>query len=186
MSLRRKQISILVNNLLLENKVKKAPVPVEDIARNLGATIVYEPSDDDLSGFLLNDKSQDKIIIGVNFNHPETRKRFTISHEIGHLLLHNEETFHIDKSSEGFNRKILKGKFERNKESTTGNNRIEREANLFAAELLMPAHFVENDVSKLGNIDFLHDTKLINLAGQYGVSIQALTYRLSNLNYLQL
>lgn len=186
MSLRRKQISILVNKLLFENKINKAPVPVETIAENLGATIVYEPNDDNLSGFLLNDKSQDKIIIGVNSNHPKPRKRFTISHEIGHLLLHTEETFHIDMSADGFSKRFFKSKFERNKESATGNNKIEREANLFAAELLMPVQFIEKDMSKLGSIDFLHDKKLEDLAEEYGVSIQALTYRLGNLGYLHL
>jgi Zn-dependent peptidase ImmA (M78 family) len=186
MSLRRKQISILVNNLLTENKIIKAPVPVDNIARNLGATIVYEPNDDDLSGFLLKDKAKDKIILGVNSNHPETRKRFTISHEIGHLLLHSEESFHIDKSNEGFRRRITKDKFERNKDSATGANKIEREANLFAAELLMPTAFIEKDMAKLGDIDFLHDLKLEKLAVNYGVSIQALTYRLNYLGYMQL
>lgn len=186
MSLRRKQIGILVNNLLSENKINKAPVPVDIIAEHLGATILYEPNDDDLSGFLLKDKSKDQIIIGVNSLHPPVRQRFTISHEIGHLLLHSEEAFHIDRSSEGFGRKIGKDKFERNKDSATGASRIEREANLFAAELLMPVDFIEKDMSRLGDIDFLHDEKLNQLASEYGVSIQALTYRLNNLGFIQL
>lgn len=186
MSLRRKQIDIHVKNLLLKNKVNKAPVPVDNIATNLGATIIYEPNDDDLSGFLLRDKNKNQLIIGVNSNHPEVRQRFTISHEIGHLLLHSEESFHIDRSSEGFGRKIVRGKFERNKESATGTNKIEREANLFAAELLMPSAFIQKDMLKLGDVDLLHDVKLEELAFNYGVSIQALTYRLNNLGYFQL
>jgi Zn-dependent peptidase ImmA (M78 family) len=186
MSLRRKQIGILVKNLLSENKISKAPVAVDDIARNLGATIIFEPNDDDLSGFLLRNKSKDQLIIGVNSNHPPMRQRFTISHEIGHLLLHSEESFHIDKSNEGFGRKIVKDKFERNRESATGTNKIEREANLFAAELLMPTDFIQKDMLKLGNIDLLHDVKLETLANNYGVSLQALSFRLNNLGYIQL
>ena len=186
MSLRRKQISTLVTNLLITNRITKASVPVDKIAENLGATIVYEPNEDDLSGFLLREKGSDKIVIGVNASHAPTRQRFTISHEIGHLLLHTEESFHIDRSSEGFERRPVRDKFERNKDSSTGSNRIEREANLFAAELLMPSPFIEKDMAKLGRIDILHDIKLDQLADTYGVSIQALTYRLNNLGYIQL
>lgn len=187
MSLRRKQISTLVTNLLITNKITKASVPVDKIARNLGATIVYEPSEDDLSGFLLREKGSNKIIIGVNATHPKTRQRFTISHEIGHLLLHAEESFHIDRSSEGFERRRpVRDKFERNKDSSTGSNKIEREANLFAADLLMPTAFIEKDMEKLGRIDVLHDPRLDKMADAYGVSLQALTYRLNNLGYIQL
>jgi Zn-dependent peptidase ImmA (M78 family) len=184
MSLRRKQISNLVNNLLVQNKINSAPVPVDAIAENLGATIIYEPNDDDLSGFLLRDKS--RIVMGVNSTHSLVRQRFTIGHEIGHLLLHSQESFHIDKSYEGFNRRTVKDKFERNKDSATGADRIEREANQFAAQLLMPAEFIQKDMLKLGRIDLLHDDKLGKLADDYGVSLQALMYRLNNLGYIQL
>lgn len=184
MSLRRKQISNLVNNLLIENKINSAPVPVDKIAENLGATLIYEPNDDDLSGFLLKDKN--RIVLGVNSTHSQVRQRFTIGHEIGHLLLHSQENFHIDKSYEGFNRRTVKDKFERNKDSTTGTDKIEREANQFAAHLLMPVEFIQKDMLKLGRIDLLHDVKLEKLALDYGVSLQALMYRLNNLGYIQL
>lgn len=186
MSLRRKQISTLVTNLLITNKITKAAVPVDKIAENLGATLVYEPNEDDLSGFLLREKGSNKIVIGVNDTHPKTRQRFTISHEIGHLLLHAEESFHIDRSSEGFERRPIRDKFERSKDASTGSNKIEREANLFAADLLMPTAFIERDMEKLGRIDVLHDPRLDKLAEAYGVSLQALTYRLNNLGYIQL
>ena len=184
MSLRRKQINNLVNNLLIQNKITSAPVPVDEIAEKLGATIIYEPNDDDLSGFLFRDKN--RIVLGVNTNHSLVRQRFTIGHEIGHLLLHSQENFHIDKSYEGFNRRTVKNKFERNKDSSTGEDKIEREANQFAAQLLMPTEFIQKDMLKLGRIDLLHDVKLEKLASDYGVSLQALMYRLNNLGYIQL
>ncbi|MEO8649239.1 MAG: ImmA/IrrE family metallo-endopeptidase, partial [Acidobacteriota bacterium] len=165
------------------NRITEAPVPVDKISEKLGATLIYQPSDDDLSGFLLREK--DKITIGVNGSHPPNRRRFAISHEIGHLLLHSEESFHIDRTSESFARRSVQGKFERNKDSSTGSYRIEREANLFAAELLMPTVFIEKDMTKLGRIDVLHDPRLDELADAYGVSLQALTYRLNNLGYTQ-
>lgn len=184
MSLRRKQISNLVNNLLIQNKINSAPVPVKEIAENLGAKVIFEPNDDDLSGFLLRDKSH--IVIGVNSTHSLVRQRFTIGHEIGHFLLHSQENFHIDRSYEGFNRRIVKDKFERNKDSATGADKIEREANQFAAQLLMPTDFIQKDMLKLGRIDLLHDVKLEKLSSDYGVSLQALMYRLNNLGYIQL
>jgi|GEM_PF-5598973 len=48
----------------------------------------------------------------------------------------------------------------------------------------MPRSFIDKDMAKLGNIDLLHDQKLEQLAIDYGVSLQALTYRLNNLGYI--
>jgi Zn-dependent peptidase ImmA (M78 family) len=180
MTLRRKHIRNLVDELLLKNKISKAEVPVEVIAKELGATVVKEATEDNLSGFLLRDIKKDRIIIGVNANHIGTRQRFTIAHEIGHLLLHNEETFHIDKKTEGFSVRL------RNEESTKGTDRIEREANLFAAELLMPFEFIKKDMEEIGDIDLLHGDETIRLAKEYNVSNRALTYRLANLGYIEL
>ena len=36
---------------------------------------------------------------GSNGKHAPTRQRFTIAHEIGHVLLHKNEKLHIDEKS---------------------------------------------------------------------------------------
>ena len=62
----------------------------------------------------------------------------------------------------------------------------EREANLFAAELLMPAAFLKEDL--LGkDVDLIGDSAFLQrLAKKYDVSVQALTFRLANLGYITL
>ena len=42
------------------------------------------------------EKGARKIIIGVNKSHHPNRRRFTIAHEIGHLVLHKGEMVHLD------------------------------------------------------------------------------------------
>src|SRR3989338_1956333 len=88
------QIKSEVLRLLASNRIRKPPVRVKMIAKNLGVHIRYEPFEDDVSGALFRDT--DNTIIGVNSLHPPNRQRVTIAHEIGHLLLH-EMKMHVDK-----------------------------------------------------------------------------------------
>ncbi len=62
---------------------------------------------------------------------------------------------------------------------------LEREANLFAAELLMPARFLESD-PRIQKIDLLDDKNKVlkEVARDYQVSKEALTYRLANLQLI--
>ena len=54
----------------------------------------------------------------------------------------------------------------------------------FAAELLMPAKFLREDVEGV-ELDLLGDDKfLLDLAKKYSVSLQALTFRLTYLRYI--
>jgi Zn-dependent peptidase ImmA (M78 family) len=74
----------------------------------------------------------------------------------------------------------------RNEQSSTGEDDFEKEANLFAAELLMPAAFLEEDVAALEWTNLLDEEVLLPLARKYQVSTQALTFRLAYLGYVQL
>jgi Zn-dependent peptidase ImmA (M78 family) len=182
-TIRRKHIQTLVDRLLMNQRVKSAPVPVDDIAKKIGAEIRYEPADDELSGFLFRDRGQRRVIIGVNSNHHPNRQRFTVAHEIGHFLLHEYEGFHFDGKDQGFQVK------RRDDKSSKGTNTEEIEANLFASELLMPARFLEADLSKVSAVDLLDENNLdsfTELATRYAVSTQALTFRLAKLGYVQL
>ena len=136
-----------------------------------------EGVDADLSGFLFRDAKTKKAIIGVNATHHRNRQRFTIAHELGHYLLHAGEPVHVDKANVAY--RINR----RDEQSASGQDDSEREANLFAAELLMPARFLEKDVAAKG-IDLLDDTAVNELANKYGVSAQALTFRLMNIGLI--
>jgi Zn-dependent peptidase ImmA (M78 family) len=72
----------------------------------------------------------------------------------------------------------------RNSESSKGEDNDEREANFFAAELLMPSKFLREDLDGM-ELDLLGDNKILTeLAKKYMVSLQALTFRLTYLRYI--
>ena len=177
MTIRRKHIRDLVSRLLVENEIVRPPVPVERIARSCGALVRKEGVDDDVSGFLYRNPETKKAVIGANRSQHPNRQRFTIAHELGHLLLHSGDDVHVDKSFP------VKRRDER---SAKGVDVDEMEANLFAAELLMPIKFLEQDLKRVGELDLLHDEKVAQLARLYQVSNQAMAVRLSHLGYLSI
>ena len=69
--------------------------------------------------------------------------------------------------------------------SSQGTDVAEREANFFAASLLMPKHFVEQDLEGSDFFDLLDDEFVNTLARKYGVSSQAFVNRLKSLGYIQ-
>ena len=151
-------------------QIVQAPsVPVEMIAANIGAEIRYEPAEDNVSGMVW--RSRGRAVIGVNSLHSRTRKRFTIAHEVAHLILHDDETFHIH---EGY---ALIGR--RDDDASRGVYQKEIEANYFGAALLMPKPFLQRDADVLRlQFDFESDDALRTLARRYEVSQQAMTIRL--------
>ena len=118
MAIRRRKIQTLIESLLVENGITEAPVPVSQIAKAKGARIFVDSLQGDLSGFLYRDK--DKVVIGVNSHHAKARMNFTIAHELGHLLLHDQEPLHVDHD---FRVRL------RDDESSKGTDEAEREAN---------------------------------------------------------
>lgn len=182
MRVRRKHIQNLVEELLTTNRILSAPVDINKIAKNLRIQIITQSAEDELAGFLLRKFDKKTAIIGVNENHPLNRQRFTIAHEIGHFCLHNYEGVHFDGKNTGLQVHL------RNSKSAEGTNIEEREANLFAAELLMPKMLLEKDIAVVQEIYLLdeNDQSIKNLANNYQVSVRALTYRLANLGYIEL
>jgi Zn-dependent peptidase ImmA (M78 family) len=166
--IRRKRIQAIVASLLEKNGITAVPVPVNQIARAEGAHLYFAALDGDLSGFLYREGSQ--ATIGVNTHHASVRQRFTVGHELGHLVLHHHDQLHVDY------------KF-RNTQSAEGTDPEEIEANLFAAELLMPRVFLEEDHRNTA-IDLADEEVIFDLAHKYGVSTQALAIRLTTLGYL--
>lgn len=69
----------------------------------------------------------------------------------------------------------------RNNASSTGEVLIEREANAFAAAILMPKELIAQEINKLLDGDALEI--ITKLSKKFGVSEQAMSFRLSNLGY---
>lgn len=174
MAIRRRKIEALVQALLSEARITTAPVPVSRIAKSKGARIHVDALEGDMSGFLYRDRH--RAVIGVNTSHAQVRQNFTIAHELGHFLLHDQERLHVDRE---FRVRL------RDDVSSQGTDVAEREANFFAASLLMPREFLEADLAKEEYVDLLDDDLLRALGKKYGVSTQALVNRLKNLGYIQ-
>jgi Zn-dependent peptidase ImmA (M78 family) len=172
---RRKHIRAIADRLLRDYGVQSAPVPVTEIANSLGAEVQLEPAADDLSGFLYRDRKRSRAIIGVNADHHPNRQKFTAAHELGHFLLHDFSDVHVDRQFKVWLR---------SETSSQGTDEEEKEANLFAAELLMPARFLERDIRQIGAFDLLDEEVIQKLAEEYGVSAQAMTFRLTYLGYV--
>lgn len=147
------------------------PVPVEELAQKLGFKIKRKFDDSSISGFLVRNGSD--VVIGVNPTQSPLRQRFTIAHEIGHALLHQQENVYIDKRF-------------RSSLSSEGVDVDEKEANLFAAELLMPSLNLKNDLLQGSALDLEEDERIVELAKSYQVSRQAMNNRLNYLGYLGL
>jgi Zn-dependent peptidase ImmA (M78 family) len=167
----KRRITQLAEGLLARTGVTDLPVPVETIAREVGAVIRRGPLPSDLSGFLLQDHG--RTIIAVNSRQAKQRQRFTIAHEIGHLLLHNFQS-HVDRGFEIYRR---------DQRSSRAEVAAEIEANQFAADLLMPKRLIDAIVPKF--VDLLNERQIKAIAERFGVSAQALTFRLTNLGVTQ-
>ncbi len=106
-------------------KLKKDQ-PVKDICALLeqNGVIIYEMSTHDkFDGVsFFTDKGYPVIIVNKSF--PNDRKRFTIAHELGHILLHNDSNFPVS--------------------SFRDEKTKEKEANEFASEFLMPKNDIQN------------------------------------------
>jgi Zn-dependent peptidase ImmA (M78 family) len=159
--------------LLEENDVRRAPVPVDAIARAVGLDVRYAPTTDDVSGALIrNGKS---AVIAVNSAQHENRQRFTIAHEIGHFILHKRTERHFD---EDFRIDY------RNAISSEATQRSEIEANGFAAALLMPGDFLRRDLLRMEVDESDADSAIQTLAVRYKVSRRAMELRLLNLGFI--
>jgi hypothetical protein len=167
------------NKVLKEAGVDRLPVPIDKIARRL-AFVMHDKLPDDVSGMLVPTapESSKRWIIIANRIHPVQRQRFTIAHELGHLLLHEYKTAHADGPQ--------KIRF-RDGKSSMGTDREEIEANQFAAEVLMPDYLMIPELRKLG-LDSWDVSQagavaeqLTDLAAQCKVSEQALVLRIGTL-----
>jgi Zn-dependent peptidase ImmA (M78 family) len=163
---RAEQVAI---DLLDKHGIDTPPIDVEAIATQLDVDVRYEPFDGGLSGALY--RAEDgHALLGVNNWHAEVRQRFTIAHELGHLLLHADELF-------------VDGVLKRDDQSSLAIRSHEIEANAFAAELLMPRKLILAEINKLLETNATPDpNRLIgHLARLFEVSERAMQFKLVNL-----
>ena len=172
---RRRAIVRRVREILDANQVTAPPVPVERIARQLSAHLRFSPLDMELSGMVF--VKEGTAIIGINALHHPNRQRFTMAHECGHLVLHRHEVtreVHVDKVFPMLMRDAASAA------SAASVGPMEMEANLFAAELLMP-EFILSEALGEANFDIDDGATVSDLAKRFRVSLSAMQFRLGNL-----
>lgn len=106
--------------------IEEPPVPITNLARDLGAE-VYLVEDKNWHGAVDADVQTGDASIYVHKEMPETRQRFTIAHEIGHLILHEKQEIRL-----------------RDTNFLENNREEEAQANGYAAGLLMPEFMMDN------------------------------------------
>jgi Zn-dependent peptidase ImmA (M78 family) len=175
----------MAKKVLSKHNVRKAPTPVEKIAAKY-AEIVWETMPDDISGMLVplpSTSGEVKWVIVVNNAHAEVRQRFTLAHELGHILLHKYTSPHADGR--------VRVRF-RDDDSSRGSDFEEIEANGFAAELLMPERTIRSLAARINfdPADGKDDRKAViamtRLAKRFAVSVQALSFRIANLGSFEM
>lgn len=175
----KKQAETTAREYLHKFGVKKAPVDVMDIARQLDLELLKHPFKEDESGILV--VKGDRAIIGYNPDQSPVRQRFSVAHEIGHFLLHYSQ---VPVSA----RESYVDVFKRDWVASQGVNKLEIDANAFAAELLMPEHLVKQyaQAYQINGTDLVDDDVIKELADAFEVSIQAISIRLARLRYMQI
>ncbi|HFK5574950.1 hypothetical protein BAS06_02955 [Elizabethkingia miricola] len=171
-----KNIIDLTENYINDNIsfFRKAPINIEALITKETINKVIHPFDDDIAGVLIIDDKNNKVTIGINQKSSHERKNFTMAHELGHYILHNDRSnMFLDKV---FYRKKSEG-------YTTKEEKIEKEANYFAANILMPENLVFQEIEKL-DMDLYEDSSIKKLAQTFNVSSSAMSFRLINLGIL--
>ncbi len=165
-----------VNSILNSLSEIILPIKIEDIVKSRGIKIMPYPLGEDVSGLLAIEG--EKITIGYNQNESRVRKRFTIAHELGHFELHrNQSNLFVDK-----NFKLYRSQASAN---TTLSQKMEKEANAFAAALLMPEQLVKKEVDQI-EIDLGNEEAIKKLSKIFDVSTTAMYFRITNLGFMEL
>lgn len=117
------RIELLAHRFLSEHIPEhdgRGPVPIEEAVYRLDYRIETRALSDRVSGQLVFEKRT----ILINANHSPRRQRFTVAHELAHLVLHIPKI--VAQGAEGM-------------DECAGVNRQELEANYLAASVLVPA-----------------------------------------------
>lgn len=142
-------------------RVDTPGIEMEDVLDALGVPLYRREFPDALSALVV-DAGDERYVIAVNERHHENRRRFSIAHELGHAVLRHESDYYVDY-------------WDNDAWEPPGYRwEEEREANQFAAALLMDDRALRRDIA-----DGIRDVH--TLAERYKVSEAAMNFRLINL-----
>lgn len=176
--MKQSEVKKIAESFCEKNGINTYPVEIVRICNENGLKVFEEYLDSNISGLIVVDEKvwskydTDKFIL-VNLAESAVRRRFTIAHELAHYVLHRNADglyAHRDIVNDG-----------------TIISNIEREANYFAANILMPETLVKEKVEDIKN-DFwgkLPGFILVReIANHFVVSEQAAEVRLKQLEII--
>jgi Zn-dependent peptidase ImmA (M78 family) len=154
---------------ITEGLYKDYQLQIEKLCKKLNIKCYVADFEGNISGSIIRDENDGTYTIYMNRKHSKSRQRFTAAHEIGHYIsyLHNSYSKEELEKEGGFEDYAVsyrkQGHF----------SDAETEANLIAAELLMP----EDKVEELLKEGLTPE----EIADQFYVSPSAMTVRLQSL-----
>jgi Zn-dependent peptidase ImmA (M78 family)/transcriptional regulator with XRE-family HTH domain len=147
---------VAARNVRLAMKAPDGPLPnVTRAIERLGVLVLPLPDFRDCDAFAVwAGPGREYPVIGIIGQKPPDRVRMSLTHELGHLVLHRSVA--------------------------SGTQELETHAYQFAAELLMPAKTITRDLAA----QKLNLFRLAELKGTWGVSMQALSRRARELDVI--
>ena len=143
-------------------KDKEPSFPIDPFLILDELNIIYQFRDfKDLEGiYIVPEDDEDIHIIGINRERPIARQRFTAAHELCHYLKDRDE----------LNICPIDGRKK---------NPIEKFADKFASELLMPTKFLKREVEKYLVNGFISFENVLYVAEYFGVSFEACVFNIA-------
>lgn len=164
--------------LLKYNSDFLVPFPFQEMSKKLEDVEIFykDITQDGMSGAIIFDEQSKRFKILVNSAEIVERQHFTMAHEFGHYFLHNEwmrknnEKAFVD-GSESYESVMFRAALVSDEQ-----REMEREANNFAAELLMPEEKIREAWEATGgrrSVEFYAD--------MFAVSVSAMAIRMERL-----
>lgn len=158
-------VGLKAEGLISELGISEAnELDVDAIAMAIGIEVRYEllsGCEASLVGF------EDKAIATINPSGVRGRERFSVAHEVGHWQLHRGRSFQCRVDAPEAN--------------LSSNTVLEKEADTFAAHLLMPSPIFVPMVKSFGEPNFQNLEKIAN---EFETSLMATALRLASVNTL--
>ena len=108
--------------MLLDLEIKELPVKITDLCKRIGIPVKFADLGAEQDGYTIMIDGQPIIVINSLKRDNAARMRFTVAHELGHIMLGHVGVYELV-----------------NREPSPGDNDIEKQANIFASRLLAPA-----------------------------------------------
>ena len=145
------------------------PIPIGAISRALGIEKIAFVRTYGFEGCLIADCNKPGGMIVANGTSHLVRRRFTVAHELGHFLLEHHQENPTELSRLSSDTTVYRSTYSVNEE---------KEANRFAASLLIPSRFVPRNLLESNEADI---AVILRLAKRFQTSKQATASRLCSL-----